>query len=85
MRRLRASRRLRCAGGPPRFVGLALGVAGAFAATRFLQSLLFGVGATDPATFLAVPALVFAAALLASWLPALRATRADPMANLRAS
>ncbi|HSK75441.1 MAG TPA: ABC transporter permease [Thermoanaerobaculia bacterium] len=65
-------------------VGLALGIVGAFAATRFLQSLLFGVGATDPATFLAVPALVFAAALVASWFPALRATRADPMANLRA-
>jgi predicted permease len=66
-------------------VGLALGLAGAFAATRFLQSLLFGVGATDPATFIAVPAFVLAAALLASWLPAQRATRADPMANLRAS
>jgi predicted permease len=66
-------------------VGLALGLAGGLAATRFLQSLLFGVGTTDPLTFVAVLALVFAAALLASWLPAHRATRSDPMLALRAS
>lgn len=53
--------------------------------TRFLRTLLFGVGATDPATFAAVPAVVFAAAVLASWFPAHRATRGDPMAALRAS
>lgn len=66
-------------------LGVVLGLAGAFALTRFLRSLLFDVQADDPLTFLAVLALVFAAALLASWLPAQRATRADPMAILRAS
>jgi len=66
-------------------VGLALGLAGAFVLTRFLSGLLFGVGATDPVTFLAVPGLVLLAALLASWIPAQRATEADPMSILRAS
>lgn len=60
-------------------------MAGAFVLTRFLRGLLFGVEATDPLTFLAVPGLVLLAALLASWLPAQRATEADPMSILRAS
>ena len=66
-------------------VGLALGLAGAFVLTRFLRGLLFGVEVTDPVTFLAVPGLVLLAALLASWVPAQRATEADPMSILRAS
>ncbi|HWN42909.1 MAG TPA: FtsX-like permease family protein, partial [Thermoanaerobaculia bacterium] len=66
-------------------VGLAFGLAGAFVLTRFLSGLLFGVEATDPVTFLAVPGLVLLAALLASWVPAQRATAADPMSILRAS
>jgi putative ABC transport system permease protein len=66
-------------------LGLGLGLAGAFVVTRFLRSLLFGVGATDPVTFAAVLAFVFAAAVLASWLPAHRATQADPMVTLRAN
>lgn len=66
-------------------VGLAFGLAGAFVLTRFLRGLLFGVEATDPITFLAVPGLVLLAALLASWVPAQRATEADPMSILRAS
>lgn len=57
----------------------------AFVLTRFLSGLLFGVEATDPLTFLAVPGLVLLAALLASWVPAHRATEADPMSILRAS
>jgi putative ABC transport system permease protein len=65
--------------------GLALGFAGAFALIRFLQGLLFGVGAADPATFAAVLVLVFIATVAASWLPARRATRTDPMRLLRAS
>ncbi|HEX2188842.1 MAG TPA: ABC transporter permease [Longimicrobiaceae bacterium] len=65
-------------------LGIALGLAGALAATRLLRALLFQVGATDPATFLAVAAVLAAAALLASWLPARRATRVDPMVALRA-
>ncbi|HEV2736269.1 MAG TPA: ABC transporter permease, partial [Longimicrobiaceae bacterium] len=64
-------------------VGVALGLAAALAATRLLTGLLHGVSATDPATFLAVPALLAAVALLASWLPARRAARVDPMTALR--
>ncbi len=65
-------------------VGLALGLAGAFALTRVLRSLLFGVGAADPVTFVAVPLVLAAAALLASYLPANRAARTDPAVALRA-
>ena len=64
--------------------GAALGIAGALAATRLLASLLYGVSTTDAATFLAVPLLLVAATLLASWIPARRATRTDPMIALRA-
>ncbi|HEX7050810.1 MAG TPA: ABC transporter permease [Longimicrobiales bacterium] len=64
-------------------VGLALGIAGALAASRLLRSLLFGVTATDPATFAAVAAAILAAGALASWIPARRAARVDPMAALR--
>jgi putative ABC transport system permease protein len=62
-------------------VGLGLGVAAAL--TRLMQSLLFGVTALDPATFIAVAALLVATAALAGYLPARRVTRIDPMAALR--
>jgi len=64
--------------------GIALGSAGAYAVSRVLQSLLFGVGARDPFTFVAVAALLGGVALLASWLPARRAARVDPLAAMRA-
>ena len=64
--------------------GIALGSAGAYAVSRVLQSLLFGVGARDPFTFFAVAALLGGVALLASWLPARRAARVDPLAAMRA-
>lgn len=62
-------------------IGLAIGGAGALAATRALQGLLFGVTPADPLTFAAV-ALVLVA-LVASYIPAWRATRIDPMVALR--
>jgi predicted permease len=64
-------------------VGVTLGLAGAFITTRFMASLLFGVSAVDPVTFLAVPAILAAAALFASYAPARRAARVDPMVSLR--
>jgi predicted permease len=65
-------------------VGLALGLGGAAWLTRLMTSLLFGVGALDPATYGAVCALLIAAALAAAYVPARRATRVDPMHVLRA-
>jgi putative ABC transport system permease protein len=63
--------------------GIAAGVIVALAATRFLASLLYGVGATDPLTFTAVTALVLAVAITATALPAWRASRIDPIVSLR--
>lgn len=63
--------------------GVVLGVAGALALTRLLQSQLFGVQRTDPVTFLAVAGLLVGVAVLASWIPARRAARVSPMTALR--
>jgi ABC-type antimicrobial peptide transport system permease subunit len=64
-------------------IGLTLGLAIAWAATRTMQNLLYGVTAGDPWTFAAVVSLLGAIALLASYLPARRASRMDPIAVLR--
>jgi len=64
--------------------GIAVGLAGAVLAGRFLEAVLFEVRATDPVTFLAVAALLGVVALLATLLPALRATRIDPARTLSA-
>ncbi|MGI9179681.1 MAG: ABC transporter permease [Longimicrobiaceae bacterium] len=64
-------------------LGVTLGVLAAFGVTRVLSSLLYGVTTTDLATFVAVPLLLLSVALLASYLPARRATRVDPMIALR--
>jgi putative ABC transport system permease protein len=68
----------------PVAAGLLLGLCGAAAASRVLQSLLYGVAATDAATYLAVAAFLATVATAASYLPARHATRADPMTALRA-
>jgi putative ABC transport system permease protein len=64
-------------------IGVGLGLAGAFGVARFLASLVFGVGTYDVATFLGVAALLIAVALAASYIPARRAMRVDPIVALR--
>jgi ABC-type lipoprotein release transport system permease subunit len=64
-------------------IGAAIGVAGAYAATRVMSSLLFDVTPTDLVTFIAVPVLLFVVALAASLIPARRATKVDPLIALR--
>jgi len=63
--------------------GLAVGLVVSFAAVRLIRSSLYGITATDPVTFLAVSGLVLAVALLASYMPARRAMRVDPIVALR--
>jgi ABC-type antimicrobial peptide transport system permease subunit len=65
-------------------IGLALGLLAALALTRLMAGLLYGVSTHDPVTFGVVILLLGAIALLACWLPARRAMRADPMLALRA-
>jgi putative ABC transport system permease protein len=68
----------------PAFVGVVLGAIGALVATQLATSMLYGVTARDPLTFVGVIALLVLVALGASWLPARRATRVDPIVALRA-
>jgi putative ABC transport system permease protein len=63
--------------------GVALGMAAAFGLTRWMKTLLYGVGTTDPLTFAVVASLLIAVALLACWIPARRATKVDPLTSLR--
>jgi ABC-type antimicrobial peptide transport system permease subunit len=64
-------------------LGIATGLACAFALTRVMSSLLFGVGATDGLTFVITTLLLGSVALFASYIPARRAARVDPMIALR--
>lgn len=64
-------------------IGIAIGLAGSLLLTRTLQSMLFGVTATDPLTFAGVILILVMTALLACYLPARRAAKIDPMAALR--
>jgi len=64
-------------------LGIVLGLAASAGLTRLMASLLFGVSATDPATFVAVTLLLLSVSLLACYLPARRAVKVDPLAALR--
>jgi putative ABC transport system permease protein len=72
-------------GGVLLVVGLVVGVAGAFFATRVIQGLLFEIEAHDPATFVAVALLMAAIGLVACWIPARRAARVDPAITMRSA
>jgi ABC-type antimicrobial peptide transport system permease subunit len=68
----------------PVAAGLVLGIAAALALTRTLASLVYGISATDAVTFVTLPLLLAVVAIFASWLPAMRAARVDPITALRA-
>ena len=70
-------------GGRLAAIGIPLGIAGSYGATRVLQSLLYGIEPTDPLTLAAAPLIMLAAVLLACYIPARRAMRIDPAVSLR--
>ena len=67
----------------PALIGIGLGLLGAFALSRLLSSLLFGIAPSDPATYAAVAVVLAATALISCYLPARRALLVDPVTALR--
>jgi ABC-type antimicrobial peptide transport system permease subunit len=63
--------------------GVVLGLAGSFGLTRLMGTILYGVSATDPLTFVAAPIVLLGVSSVATWLPARRAARVDPIESLR--
>jgi putative ABC transport system permease protein len=64
-------------------LGIGIGLIASFALTRLMKGLLFGISATDPITFVAISLLLTLIGLVASWIPARRATKVDPLEALR--
>jgi ABC-type antimicrobial peptide transport system permease subunit len=67
----------------PAIIGVAIGLAGALALAQYLQSMVYGIGATDPLTLMAMGLTLLAVAVAACWIPAQRATRVDALVALR--
>jgi ABC-type antimicrobial peptide transport system permease subunit len=67
----------------PAVLGVGLGLAGALGLARFLESMVYGVRATDPVTFVAMGTSLLLVAVAACWIPAQRATRVDALVALR--
>jgi ABC-type antimicrobial peptide transport system permease subunit len=66
-------------------IGIAIGASPSFALARLMRTLLFGIGATDPLTFLGGAAVLMVVAFVAGYVPARRASRTDPVGALRAT
>ena len=64
-------------------IGIVIGLAGAFGASRVIRGVLYGGGENDPLTFIVVPLILAAVAVLAIWIPARRASGLDPLLALR--
>ncbi len=76
-------RYLTAEGSRPKVSGVAIGLVAAFAVSRLMASLLFGVSAADPITFTGITLILTGVALLACFIPARKATKVDPLVALR--